>query len=157
MEWDIPKTFTNLRGFLRLIWNYCKFIKNYKRIVAPLTTLLNKDAFSWTLEAIQVFEKLKEAMCRALVLATPDFTNTFIVESDVSGNGTGAILMQEGSPPSFESWSIKGKNLHNPIFKKEMFAIIHALKWWRNYIIGRNFKVKKIMIVLNTSWKRDYP
>ena len=55
----------------------------------PKKTLLNKDAFSWTLEATKAFEYLKEAMCQATVLATPDFTKTFIMECDASGNGIG--------------------------------------------------------------------
>ena len=46
--------------------------------------LLNKYAFSWTTEATQTFQNLKEAMCKAPVLMTPDFTKTFIVECDAS-------------------------------------------------------------------------
>ena len=67
-------------------------------------------------------------MCRAPVLATLDFRNFFIVECDASGSGTSVVLMKEGRSLAFESWSIKGKNLHKPIYEKEMLVILHALK-----------------------------
>jgi ssDNA-specific exonuclease RecJ len=84
-KWPIPKSLKKLRGLLRLKSYYRKFFKNYDQIAAPLTTILKKEAFSWTQEAIKDFEKLNEAMCTTYILDTPDFTKTFIVECDVSG------------------------------------------------------------------------
>jgi hypothetical protein len=118
MDWPIPKTLTNLRGFLGLIGYYRKFVRHYGRITTPLMTLTKKDAFSWTREATKSFEQLKEVICKALVLTTPNFTKTFIVECDASGNGIGVVLMQEGMPLAFEIRPLKGKDLHKPIYEK---------------------------------------
>jgi hypothetical protein len=142
MDWPIPKTLKNLRVFLGLTGYYRKFVRHYGRIATPLMTLTKKDAFSWTPEATKAFEQLKEVMCKAPVLTTPDFTKTFIVECDASGNGIGVVLMQEGRPLAFEIRPLKGKDLHKPIYEKEMMAILHALKKWHPYLIGRHFKVK---------------
>ena len=142
MEWKIPTSIKHLRRFLGFEGYYRKFVKNYGRIVAPLTTLLKKDGFSWILEETKAFEHLKEVMCQAPVLATPNFTKTFIVECDASWNGIGTILMKEERPISSESYPIKGKYLHKGIYEKEMLAILHALKKWRPDLMGRDFKVE---------------
>jgi len=54
----------------------------------------------------------------------------------------GFVLRQVGRPISFESRPIKGKYLHKPIYEKKILAILHALKQWQHYLMGRHFKVK---------------
>jgi hypothetical protein len=68
MDWPIPKTLNNIKGFLSLIGYYRKFVRHYGRIETPLTKLTKKDAFSWTQEATKAFEQLKEVMCKAPIL-----------------------------------------------------------------------------------------
>jgi len=102
------------------------------------TIVLKKDAFSWAPEAMKAFEHIKEEMCKALVLATPDFTKTFIVEYDSLGNGIGDFLTQEEKPIAFKSRPIKGKYLHKAIYEKEMLERLHSLKKWRPYIMRRS-------------------
>ena len=129
-EWKVPTTINHLQGFMGLTGYYQKFVKNSGKITTPLTTLLKKDAFSWTPEATKAFEHLKEEMFLASFLAMPDFTKTFIVESDASGNGIGVVLTQEGRLIACESPPIKGKYMQKDIYEKEMLAILHALKKW---------------------------
>ena len=81
-------------------------------------------------EATKALEHLKKAMCQAPVLTTPDFTKTFIVECDASGNGISAFLMQDERLIAFECRPIKGKFLRKSIYEKEMLAILHALNKW---------------------------
>lgn len=93
MEFLIQKNLKNIRIFLGMIGYYHKFVKNYGRLTTSLTTLLKKNAFSWNQYAIHDFEKLKKEMCRTLVLATLEFTKTFVVECDASVHGIGVVLM----------------------------------------------------------------
>ena len=57
---------------------------------------------------------------------------------------------------AFESRPLKGKDLHKPIYEKEMMEILHALKKWRPYLIGRHFKVKTDHESLKYFWNKDY-
>jgi len=93
-DWPRPKTIKILRGFLGLIGYHRKFVLNYGKIVAPLTSLLKNNYFTWTLIVDQYFQALKVAMCTTPVLALPNFTKTSILDCDASGRGIGVVLMK---------------------------------------------------------------
>ena len=103
LDWLLPSNIKQLRGFLGLTGYYRRFIKGYGIICKPLTQLLKQDAYRWNEEATTTFNQLKNVMTQPLVLALPDLTKQFIIETDASNRGMGAVLMQEGHPIAFIS------------------------------------------------------
>lgn len=92
-NWPLPKTVSELRGFLGLTRYYRRFVQGYGVIAALLTKLLHKDGFKWDEEAIAMSERLKEAMVVVPVLALPDFSLPFLIEIDASGYRLGVVLL----------------------------------------------------------------
>ena len=76
------------------------------------------------------------------VLSLTNFNKIFVIESDASGAGIGAVLMQEGRPITYASKALSPSHLSLSIYDKEMLAIIHAVTKWRPYLIGRRFQIR---------------
>jgi hypothetical protein len=155
-NWPHPKTLKSMHGFLGLMGYYHKFVQNYGKIVAPLTTLLKNNAFSWTPTTDQSFQALKEAMCTTPVLALPDFTKTFVLECDASGRGIRVVLMQDGRPLAFTNKQLSERHLGQSIYEKEMLAILHAVDLWHPYLLGQCFQIKMIIKASSTSWNNEF-
>lgn len=75
------------------------------------------------------------------VLAIPNFNEIFVIETDASDAGIGAVLSQQGRPIAFLSRALGPQKRAWPIYSKEMLAIIEAVRCWRPYLMGRKFQI----------------
>lgn len=119
-----------------------KVCARYAHIAQPLTKQLKKDAFGWIDAATVAFNELKQVMISPHVLVQPDFNKLFVVETDASGFGLGAVLMQDNRPVAFFSKLLGPQAQLKSIYEKELMEICLAVQRWRHYLLGRHFVVK---------------
>ena len=141
-EWPRPTTIKELSGFLGLIRYYRRFTQHYGIICKPLIELLNKDKFQWNTKVEAAFLTLKKAITQALVLALPNFSKTFVVETDACDVGVGAVLMREGRPLVYISQTLSPKHLGLSVYDKELLVVLVAIDKWRHYLESSHFIIK---------------
>jgi hypothetical protein len=91
----LPDSTEQLKSFLGMTSYYRKFISNFSKIAAPLYLLLKNDAqFAWGDDQENAFQKLKGKLVSKPILKYPDFSKEFILTTDASNEGIGAILSQ---------------------------------------------------------------
>ena len=95
-SFPIPVDLTSLRSALGLFSYYRRFVPGFSKIAKPLTHLLKKEEpFSWTDAQQKAFDILKDKLVTAPILQYPNFNKPFILYTDASGNGLGAVLSQK--------------------------------------------------------------
>ncbi|KAH9666617.1 hypothetical protein KPL70_020713 [Citrus sinensis] len=141
LNWPKPKTIAAVRGFLGLTGYYRRFVKGYAQITSPLTDLLKKDGFNWGEAADLAFERLKCALTEVPILALPDFSKVFAVETDASGLAVGAILSQNRHPIAYFSKKLPPRLQSASAYSREMYAITAAVRRWQPYLLGRPFTI----------------
>ena len=132
--WPIPTNVKATQSFLGFANFYRRFIRNYSKLVAPLTALTRKDTpFEFGSKALEAFESLKLHFTTAPILAHYDISKPAVVETDASDYAIGAILSQRDEsgilhPIAFDSRKFAPAELNYAIHDKELLAIVWAFQ-----------------------------
>jgi hypothetical protein len=137
LEWKSPTNVNEIRSFLGLSGYYRRFVKDFSKLVKPMTQLLKKESkFIWSEACEADFQELKVRLTSAPVLALPNDGVKFDVYCDASKNGLGCVLMQNRRVIAYASRQLKLHEVNYPTHDLELAAVGHALKIWRHYLIG---------------------
>ncbi len=145
LEMPNPTDVHTLRSFIRLCNYYRIYVQDFSTIVHPLYALLKKDvAWTWNEEAQEAFTTLKEKLSKFPILRRPDFSKVFILHTDWSALGIGAILGQldeEGKEYviAYASRSNNKAESNYSSYEGECFAVVWAIIHFRPYLYGTNF------------------
>ena len=146
-DWPVPQHKKDVRAFLGTCGYYRRFISNYADISRPLSQLSAKHArFQWTDECQKAFEQLKQHLTTAPVLAYPDHSLPFLLDTDASNVGTGAVLsqVQDGQERvvAYYSKMFTKEEANYCVTRQELLAVVKAVKHFRPHLYGREFTVR---------------
>ena len=145
VDWPIPTSVTEVCQFLGLASYYRRYIRNFANVAAPLYSLTQANmTFSWNENCTSAFEFLKHCLMEAPVFVYPSFSSDateFVLQTDASAVGLGAVLEQKGHPIAYASRSLTSSECNYSVIQRECLAIVFALKQFRHYLLGRPFQL----------------
>lgn len=141
-----PETKKQVRAFLGLCGYYRDFIPHFAKIAGPLYDLIKKDTpkrVKWGEAQQEAFEALKEKLCSRPILRLPDESKPYVLRTDASNEGLGAVLLQEFEdgkwPVAYFSRSLKPAERNYATVEKELLAIVVAIKRFYQHLYGCEF------------------
>jgi hypothetical protein len=154
-----PKTAKQLKSFLGLAGCYRRYVPLFSKIAAPVHILLKKDAkYVWDEEQDISFQTLKQRLVSQPILQYPDFSREFILTTDASNEGAGAVLSQgevgRDLPIAYASRSFNTAEKNYSTVEKELAAIVWGIKHFRPYLYGRKFKIVRYHLIYLLTEKR---
>ncbi|KAG5862046.1 hypothetical protein JTB14_035279 [Gonioctena quinquepunctata] len=137
---ELP-TPTNVTEVRRIVGNFSWLV-----VIAPIPALLRKrTSFPWSEESASAFRRIKECLVSASILSCPDYSREFVVQTDASGYGVGAVLTQphdEGDPViCYLSRSLSRQERNYTTTERECLAVLWAVEKLRPYLKGVPFTV----------------
>lgn len=131
VDWPAPTNISEVRSFMGLARYYRRFVQSFSQIEPPITSLQRKGKkFVWSEQCEATFRTLKELIFSAPILAVPDPSRDFMVCTDASLEGIGAMLMRNGCVVAYESRKLKNHKLNYPVHDLELAVVVHALVRW---------------------------
>lgn len=148
-NWPTPRTKTQVLAFLGTAGYYRRFVPDYSTIAKPLTDLTKKNLprqVLWSPACEAAFLALKQALVNAPVLAAPVPNKRFLVHTDASMFGLGAVLSQVGEdggehPVAYLSRKLLPREVSYAAVEKECLALVWALKKLNPYLYGQEFSL----------------
>ncbi|GJV72042.1 putative reverse transcriptase domain-containing protein [Tanacetum coccineum] len=132
-NWPAPTSPTEVRQFMGLAGYYRRFIDGFSMIAKPLTKLTQKNKkFKWGADEDEAFQKLKQDLCTAPILALPEGPNDFVVYCDASLKGYGTVLMQRDKVIAYASRQLKTHEENYTTHDLELGVVVFALRLWRH-------------------------
>ncbi len=152
----VPETKKDVRAFLGRVGYYRRFIPEFSTIAAPLTDLTRKrkpNNIEWTKDCAEAFQKLKKTLLSSSVLKVADSSRQFILQTDASDRGLGAVLSQKNDqgvehPVAYASRKLLPREVNYATIEKECLAIVWALRFFHIYLYGQQF-LSRIFISFN--------
>lgn len=146
-QWPVPKNQTEVRSFVGLASYYRRFIRGFAEIARPLHQLTEKGRrFKWTEVCQTAFEHLKRSLMSSPVLAYPDPQKTFILDTDASDAGIGAVLSQEDEGQerviAYASRALTKQERKYATTKKELLSMVTFIKHFKHYLLGKEFVLR---------------
>uniref|UniRef100_A0A3B1IW44 ribonuclease H n=1 Tax=Astyanax mexicanus TaxID=7994 RepID=A0A3B1IW44_ASTMX len=146
-DWPVPRNAKMVRSFVGLASYYRRFIRGFADVAAPLHNLTRPGVtFRWSDEAERAFGELKRRLCNAPVLAYPNMSESFIVDTDASDRGLGAVLsqVQDGSERviAYYSRRLDKAERNYCVTRRELLAVVEGLKHFRPYVYGVPFLLR---------------
>ena len=142
LQWETPKSATEIRSFLGLAGYYRRFIEGFSKLSLLLTKLNCKGrAFVWDVQCQESFIELKKRLTSAPILTLPNPEEPFMVYCDASKMGLGGVLMQNGKVVAYASRQLRTHEKNYPTHDLEPAAVVFVLKIWRHYLYGSRFEV----------------
>ena len=147
-SWPVPQSAQQVQQFLGFANYYRRFIQGFAEVAKPLHRLTEHAVnFSWTAECQEAFENLRSRLTRAPILAFPDYTLPFVLDTDASDLGIGAVLSQVSSlgqeqVVAYGSRLLSKAERNYSVTRRELLAVVTFTRLFRPYLLGRRFTVR---------------